>query len=183
MATEVKLAPMIENKVDAGPDDFFCNGCLAYHPPDFQSRDKEYCKFAFSIIHNKRSIIKDEPGWLDKPITDLLPASLLQAWEIEDKALERLYSRKPTPHKVIKRKSTNNISTKNTSRRVTSPVIKNQLNVTKKNRSLRIELPEEEIRNSTESGAVLALRYDTNKMMISRIRRGQRILDLVQQNV
>lgn len=171
-----KVPPMVDNQVDAGPDWFFCDGCLAYHAPEYQSRNKRFCKFAFSIVQDKEVPVDDDPGWLEKPITDLLPASILQAWKIEDKALERLYSRKPTPRKVSKAKSHKSNFTKRTSRRVTSPRIENQLNVTKKNRKLRVKLPEEEIINSTESGQVLADRYGVTRMTISRIRRGQRIL-------
>jgi len=176
MVTEIKIPPMADHKADAGPDWFFCDGCLAYHPPEYQSRNKRYCKFAFSIVQDKESPVDDEKDWLDKPITDLLPASILQAWEIEDAALERLYSRKPTPRKKIKAKLPVKNKVKSTSRRVTSPEIENQLNVTRQQRSLRKELPEDEIVKSTESGEALAKRYGVTRMTISRIRRGQRVL-------
>ena len=90
---------------------------------------------------------------LNKQVTDTRPASISHAQDIND-----------TPVTL-----TSPIET--TCDNDSVPV-----NVTRKNRSLRKELPEEEIRNSTESGPVLAIRYDTTKMTISRIRRGQRVL-------
>ena len=147
---EVKLAPMIENKADAPDGWFLCDGCLAYHPPQYRaeyhssSEYKKFCRFAVAIIQGE-----------EIPVSDTPPEPISQAWNIDEKPVT-----------------------------LTSPIETTcdndsvLVNVTKKNRSLRIELPEEEIRNSTESGAVLAIRYDTNKMMISRIRRGQRVLNL-----
>ena len=145
---EVKLAPMIENKADAPDGWFFCDGCLAYHPPadraEYQSTS-EYKKFC----HFARAVIQGE----EIPASDTPPASISQAWNIDEKPVT-----------------------------LTSPIETTcdndsvPVNVTRKNRSLRKELPEEEIRNSTESGPVLAIRYDTTKMTISRIRRRQRVL-------
>jgi len=149
----VALAPMIDNKVDAPDGWFLCDGCLAYHPPEYkaeyQSNDKykNFCHFAAAVVRGEEISVSDTP-----------PASISQAWNIDEKPVT-----------------------------LTSPIESTcdtdsmPVNVTRKNRSLRIELPEEEIRNSTESGVVLARRYDTTKMTISRIRRGQRVL--MQQNV
>ena len=149
----VALAPMIDNKVDAPDGWFLCDGCLAYHPPEYkaeyQSNDKykNFCHFAAAVVRGEEISVSDTP-----------PASISQAWNIDEKPVT-----------------------------LTSPIESTcdtdsmPVNVTRKNRSLRIELPEEEIRNSTESGVVLAQRYDTTKMTISRIRRGQRVL--MQQNV
>lgn len=176
MATEVKLAPMIDNKADAGSDWFFCDGCLSYHPPEYQSRNKRYCNFAFSIVQDKEFPVEDDAGWLEKPITDLLPASILQAWEIEDAALKRLYSRKPTPRKSLKAKSHKKSSAVVKSRRGGRAVIKNPLNFTGKNRALRKDLPEDEIRKSTEPSRILAERYGVSHTLIANIRKGQRIL-------
>ena len=144
----VALAPMIENKADAPEGWFLCDGCLAYHPPEYRaeyyssSEYKKFCRFAVAIIQGE-----------EIPVSDTPLQSISHAQDIDEKPVT-----------------------------LTSPIETTcdndsvPVNVTKKNRSLRLDLPEEEIRNSTESGVVLARRYDTNKMMISRIRRGQRVL-------
>ena len=145
---EVKLAPMIENKADAPDGWFFCDGCLAYHPPEYRveyqssSEYKKFCHFAVAIIREVELAVSDTPLQSISHTQDINEDSVTLTSPIET--------------------TCDNDSV---------PV-----NVTKKNRSLRKELPEEEIRNSTESGVVLAQRYDTTKMTISRIRRGQRVL-------
>ena len=180
MATEVKLPPMVDHKADAGPDWFFCEGCLAYHAPEYQSRNKRFCKFAFLVVQDKEVPGDDEPGWLEKPITDLLPASILQAWKIEDVALKRLYSRKSTTGKKSNKKPRTSKALNRKSGDVTLSKKKKRPNVTEVNvttgRKLKVNLPENEIINSNISGAVLAKKYGVSKMTISRIRRGQRIL-------
>ena len=152
MAVEVKLAPMIDNKADAGPDWFLCDGCLSYHPPEYRaeyhsnSEYKKFCHFALAIIQGE-----------EIPVSDTPPEPISHTQDINEDSVT-----------------------------LTSPIETTcdndsvPVNVTKKNRSLRKELPEEEIRNSTESGEVLAIRYDTTRMTISRIRRkvrqGQMVL-------
>ena len=148
MATEVKLAPMVDHKEDAGPDWFFCDGCLAYHPPEYkaeyQSNDeyKNFCFFAVAIVRGE-----------EIPVDDTPLSSIYQAQDINEKAV------------------TLNSPIDSTCDTDSMPV-----NVTKKNRSLRKELPEEEIINSNESGEALAKRFGVTRMTISRIRRGQRVL-------
>ena len=152
MVTEVKLAPMIDNKADAGQDWFLCDGCLSYHPPEYRaeyhsnSEYKKFCHFALAIIQGEEIPVSDTP----------LP-SISHAQDIDGTAVT-LSS--PTDS--------------------TTPTDSTPVNVTRKTRSLRKELPEEEIRNSTDSGPVLAQRYNTTKMTISRIRRkvrqGQMVL-------
>jgi len=67
MVTEVP--PMVDNKVNAGPDWFFCDGCLAYHAPEyrgeFQSNYKKYCHFALSVIREEEKPVDDIPVLYD----------------------------------------------------------------------------------------------------------------------
>ena len=148
MPTEVKLAPMIDNKADAPDNWFLCDGCLSYHPPEYraeyQSNDeyKKFCHFAAAIIRGE-----------EIPVIATPLSSISQAQDIDEKAV------------------TLSPPTDSTCDDISTPV-----NVTRKNRSLRIELPEDEIRNSTESGEALAKRFSVTRMTISRIRRGQRVL-------
>ena len=150
MVTDIKLAPMIDNKADAPDGWFLCDGCLAYHPPEYRaeyhsnSEYKKFCHFALAVIQGE-----------EIPVTDTPPASISHAQDIDETAVT-LSS--PTDS--------------------TTPTDSTPVNVTKQQRSLRKELPEDEIINSTESGPVLAERYHTTKMTISRIRRGQRVLAL-----
>lgn len=108
-----------------------------------------YCIGPVKVIDGKAVII-EKPK---KPTTDTPPASISQAWNIDEKAVTLSYT------------------IDSTCETDSEPV-----NVTKKPRSLRKELPEEEIINSTESGEVLAKRFGVTRMTISRIRRGQRVL-------
>jgi len=144
MVTEVP--PMVDNKVNAGPDWFFCDGCLAYHAPEyrgeFQSNYKKYCHFALAVIREE-----------EKPVDDIPLSSISHAQDIDEKAV--------TLSSPIDSTLDNNSET---------------VNVTRQQRSLRKDLPEEEIIKSTESGQVLAERYGVTRMTISRIRRGQRVL-------
>ena len=148
MATEIKLAPMIDNKADAGPDDFLCDGCLAYHPPEYRakyhsnSEYKKFCHFALAIIQGEEISVSDTPL-----------QSISHTQDIDETAVT-LSS--PTDS--------------------TTPTDSTPVNVTRQTRSLRKELPEEEIINSTESGEILAKRFGVTRMTISRIRRGQRVL-------
>lgn len=148
MATEVKLAPMVDNKTDAGQDWFFCDGCLAYHPPEYRaeyqstSEYKNFCSFAVAVIRDG-----------DLPVSDTPLESISQAWDIDEKAV------------------TLSSLTDSTCDDDSVPV-----NVTRKQRALRKELPEDGILASKESGEVLAKKYGVSKMTISRIRRGQRVL-------
>ena len=146
MAIKINVPPMVDNKTDAGSDWFFCHACLAYHPPEYLSRDARYCEFALRIIQDKEVAV-------DEPVSDPLPASISQACDIDEK---------PVTLTDWCDSTCDNNST---------PV-----NVTRQKRSLRKELPEDEIIKSAENGAVLAERYSVSKMTISRIRRGQRVL-------
>ena len=148
MVTEVKLAPMIDNKADAGQDWFLCDGCLSYHPPEYRaeyhsnSEYKKFCHFALAIIQGEEIPVIDTP----------LP-SISHTQDIDETAVT-LSS--PTDS--------------------TTPTDSTPVNVTRQTRSLRKELPEDEIINSTENGEILAKRFGVTRMTISRIRRGQRIL-------
>ena len=148
MATEIKLAPMIDNKADAPDNWFLCDGCLSYHPPDYRaeyhsnSEYKKFCHFALAVIQGE-----------EIPVSDTPLQSISHAQDIDETGVT-LSS--PTDS--------------------TTPTDSTPVNVTRQTRSLRKELPEEEIRNSTESGEILAKQYGVTRMTISRIRRGQRVL-------
>lgn len=78
MSIEVKLAPMVDHRSEAGPDWFLCDGCLAYHPPEYRAEyqsNSEYKKFCFFAV----AVIRDE----EIPDSDTLPASIYQAQDID----------------------------------------------------------------------------------------------------
>ena len=146
MTMEVELAPMIDNKADAGSDWFFCDGCLAYHPPEYRaeyhSDYRKYCYFALAVI-------RDE----ELPVDDTPLSSISYAQDIDDTAV----------------KLSNPIET-------TCPDTSMPVNLTRKNRALRKDLPEDEIIDSTEPYRVLAEKYGVSRTTILNIKKGQRVL-------
>ena len=89
----------------------------------------------------------------DYRVDDLAPASISQAQDIDEEAV----------------KLSDPIET--TSFDGSTPV-----NFTRKSRTLRKELPEDEILASTETSRILANRYGVSHTTIANIRRGQRVL-------
>ena len=148
MVVEVKLAPMIENKADAPDGWFLCDGCLAYHPPGYRAEYHSSSEYK-KFCRFAVAIIQGE----EIPVSDTPLQSISHTQDINEDSV--------TLTSPIETTCDND----------SMPV-----NVTKKNRSLRKELPEEEIMNSTDSGEVLAQRFGVTRMTISRIRRGQRVL-------
>ena len=80
MAMEVKVPPMVDRKEDAGLDWFLCDGCLAYHPPEYrgnyESDYKKYCHFALSIIRGE-----------ENRADDTQQSSISQSHDIDDEAV------------------------------------------------------------------------------------------------